>query len=59
MTGQICSTTGSYEFDGYTDGTSQPPLVDDDKRIAVDAGKLFPQVASQGKDAYWRFTGWE
>jgi hypothetical protein len=59
MTGQICSTTGNYEFDGYIDGTSQPLLVDDDKRIAVDAGKPFPQVASKGRDAYWRFTGWE
>lgn len=57
MTGQLCTTTGGYEFDGYTDATSQPLLTDDDKRITVNAGKPFPSASVEAKGAYWKFTG--
>lgn len=57
MTGQLCTTTGSYEFDGYTDTSTLPALTDDDKRITVGAGKHFPPVSSHVKNAYWKFTG--
>lgn len=57
MTGQLCSTTGNYEFDGYTDTSTQPLLTDDDKRISVNAGKPFPSVSGEAKSAYWKFTG--
>ena len=59
MTGQICNTTGSYEFDGYTDASLAPLLVDDEKNIAVNAGKPFPTASADVKGAYWKFTGWE
>lgn len=55
MTGQLCGTTGNYDFDGYTDASTQPLLVDDDKHIIVNAGKPFPPVAA--KNAYWKFAG--
>jgi hypothetical protein len=58
MTGQICSTTGEYEFDGYTDATSLPPLSDDERHIAVGAGKPFPSASPIAKNAYWKFLGW-
>ncbi|HVY28245.1 MAG TPA: hypothetical protein VHB79_16930 [Polyangiaceae bacterium] len=57
MTGQVCTTTGSYEFDGYTDTSSLPILTDDDKHITVNAGKPFPSASPDAKNAYWRFTG--
>jgi hypothetical protein len=57
MTGQVCNTTGNYEFDGYTDSTSHPLLPDDDKHISVNAGKPFPPASADAKSAYWKFTG--
>ena len=57
MTGQVCTTTGSYEFDGYTDTSTLPILTDDDKSITVNAGKPFPTASLHAKNAYWRFTG--
>jgi hypothetical protein len=58
MTGQVCGTTGDYEFDGYTDASSSPLISDDEKRIAVNAGKPFPSVSADAKSAYWKFAGW-
>jgi hypothetical protein len=58
MTGQACTTTGEYEFDGYTDSTSIPALTDDERRIAVSAGKPFPHASAAQKTAYWKFLSW-
>jgi len=58
MTGQVCSTTGEYEFDGYTDASASPLLNDEEKRIAVNAGKPFPSASSSSKAAYWKFLSW-
>jgi hypothetical protein len=57
MTGQVCTTTGNYDFDGYTDVTTTSLLVDDDKHITVNAGKPFPTASEETKSAYWKFTG--
>jgi hypothetical protein len=57
MTGQLCTTTGGYEFDGYVDASTLPFLVDDQRRIAVNAGKPFPTASAESKRAYWKFTG--
>ena len=57
MTGQLCTTTGGYEFDGYTDASPPKPLTDDEKRITVNAGKPFPSASAGAKSAYWKFTG--
>lgn len=57
MTGQPCTTTGNYEFDGYTDASSQPLLTDDEKRVIINAGKPFPPASAEAKKAYWKFTG--
>lgn len=58
MTGQICGTTGEYEFDGYTDMSSAPLLNDADKVVPVRAGQSFPTASALGKKAYWKFVGW-
>ncbi len=57
MTGQVCTTTGGYEFDGYTDTSTLPTLTDDDRQITLNAGKHFPPASLDAKSAYWRFTG--
>jgi hypothetical protein len=56
MTGQVCSTTGEYEFDGYTDASASPLLSEDEKHIAMSAGKPFPSASA--KSAYWKFLSW-
>jgi hypothetical protein len=58
MTGQICGTTGDYEFDGYTDSSLSPLLNDEEKHIAMSAGSAFPAASSGAKTAYWKFLGW-
>jgi hypothetical protein len=58
MTGQICGTTGDYEFDGYTDASTSPLLTADERTIAVNAGKPFPPASASDKRAYWKFLGW-
>jgi hypothetical protein len=58
MTGQACTTTGEYEFDGYTDTSSLPCLSLDEQRLVVNAGSAFPTASGEVKSAYWRFVGW-
>ena len=59
MTGQICGTTGDYEFDGYTDSSTVPLLTDEQRHISVHAGQPFPPASEPAKSAYWKFAGWE
>lgn len=57
MTGQVCTTTGEYEFDGYTDASASPLLSDEQKSISLNAGAAFPTASDARKSAYWKFTG--
>ena len=57
MTGQLCTTTGDYEFDGYTDASASPRLSEEQKSISVSAGSNFPGASVACKSAYWKFTG--
>lgn len=57
MTGQICGTTGEYEFDGYTDMSSAPLLTSEEKLLALQAGRPFPAASALAKKAYWKFVG--
>jgi hypothetical protein len=58
MTGQRCTTTGEYVFDGYTDAAESPLLSEEQKSISVNAGATFPTASEACKGAYWKFTGW-
>jgi hypothetical protein len=57
MTGQLCTTTGDYEFDGYADASATPLLRDEQRCISVRAGSSFPAASDAHKSAYWKFTG--
>jgi len=57
MTGQLCSTTGDYAFDGYADASASPLLSEEEKNISVSAGANFPPASDARKSAYWKFTG--
>ena len=56
MTGPICSTTGEYAFDGYTDATGIPLLTADERQLSMRAGNPFPKASADNKDAYWKFV---
>jgi hypothetical protein len=55
-TGDICTTTGYYTFDGYTDGTSWPSPTSEERFIPLDKNETFPPIKSAKKGAYWAFT---
>jgi len=56
-TGQKADTTGRYEFDGYTDGTNQPPPTANERNIPLSAGETFPPINSCNKGAWWKYIG--
>ncbi len=55
-TGQTCDTTGTYDFDGYTDGTSYPAPTAEERQIKLSRYETFPPVRSSGKAAWWKLV---
>lgn len=53
-TGDKCDTSGSYVFDGYTDGTSTPAPTNEERVIPLSKGETFPPVKSSKKACYWK-----
>ncbi|AKQ63678.1 hypothetical protein A176_000590 [Myxococcus hansupus] len=53
-TGDICESTGRYTFDGYTDGTTSPPVTAEERIIPLSKGETFPPIKSSKKGAYWK-----
>lgn len=55
-TNQTCETSGVYDFDGYTDGTSTPAPTPNERRIPLSRGETFPPIRSQNKGAWWKLA---
>lgn len=53
-TSEVCPVSGSYVFDGYTDGTNTPAPTQEERVIPMRAGGTFPPVRSTNKSAYWK-----
>jgi hypothetical protein len=53
-TGDEAEIAGTYMFDGYTDGTSDPPPTDEESMITLDENDTFPPLRSSRKGAWWR-----
>jgi hypothetical protein len=53
-TGQNCDTTGSYIFDGYTDGATTPTPTNEERVISLSRNAHFPPIKSSGKGAWWK-----
>ena len=53
-TGQTCETSGSYVFDGYTDGSVQPAPTSEERVIPLSARETFPPIRSQSKACWWK-----
>ena len=53
-TGQTCTISGGYEFDGYTDGSSSPAPQAAERQIPVSRGETFPPIRSAAKGCWWK-----
>ncbi len=53
-TGDKCDTSGSYVFDGYTDGTTTPAPTAEERVIPLSSGETFPPIKSAKKAARWK-----
>lgn len=53
-TGETCTVSGGYQFDGYTDGSSYPAPKSQEQKIPVSRGERFPPIRSSGKACWWR-----
>lgn len=53
-TGEKCSESGRYRFDGYLDGTSTPAPTAEEKEIPLSEGETFPPIRSAGKACWWK-----
>ena len=54
--GDTCGESGSYEFDGYADGTSTPLPSPDDMRVIMMAGDEFPMIGHPTRACYWKLS---
>ena len=52
-TGEICPQKGTYVFAGYTDGTNKPAPTQEEHRIPLEVGEVFPPIRSTSKGAWW------
>ena len=53
-TSDTCTTTGSYVFDGYADGSATPSPTSEERVIPMRSGNTFPPVRSCNKAAWWK-----
>jgi hypothetical protein len=52
--GEICTHSGQYDFDGYVDGRWTPrPLFLDELQVQLEIGQVFPRVLSVDKPCCW------
>ncbi len=53
-TGQKCVTSGTYKFDGYTDGSWSPSPTVEEREINLTSGETFPPIRSCEKACWWK-----
>jgi len=53
-TGEKCVASGTFRFDGYTDGTHTPAPTPEECEIRLSAGETFPPIRSAEKACWWR-----
>ena len=53
-TGEKCTTSGSYVFDGYTPGPSSPEPTQEERVILLSRGETFPPIRSANRGAWWK-----
>lgn len=53
-TGEKCTKTGNYDFDGYVDGTKTPAPTSEESVIPMKENETFPPVKSSERAAWWK-----
>jgi ATP-dependent Clp protease ATP-binding subunit ClpX len=55
-TGDACPATaaGTFQFDGYLDGSGEPGPDPDARRITLEASQVFPPAGAAGKPCWWK-----
>ncbi|PRQ09498.1 YjzC family protein [Enhygromyxa salina] len=53
-TGASCTTSGSYVFDTYVDGTTTPQPTTEERVILLTRNETFPPIKSAEKSAWWK-----
>jgi hypothetical protein len=51
--GERCRETGFYQFEGYTDDSTNPRPTSDESIITMTAGDTFPPIRNPNKECYW------
>jgi hypothetical protein len=54
--GEFCGETGTYDFDGYADGSSGPLPSPDDMCVILGAGDEFPLIGRPSRACYWKLS---
>ncbi len=57
-TSQTCETSGTYDWDGYVDGTQTPAPTYEEKRIPLESGETFPPIRSCDKSCWWKLSAY-
>jgi len=53
-TGEKCTISGSYVFDGYTSGPSSPQPTQEERVIPLTRNETFPPIRSTERGAWWK-----
>jgi len=53
-TGEESPFHAIYHFDGYLDGTSNPPPTAEEREIELSRGENFPPIRSAEKGCWWK-----
>lgn len=56
FSGVACARSGRYVFDGYLDGTRNPPPQREEMFIHRSSGEVFPPIRSVGRACWWRLA---
>ena len=55
-TGEKCTESGVFKFDGYLDGTTTPAPTAEEREIPLSRGETFPPIRSTGKACWWKLV---
>jgi len=55
-TGETCDRAGTYQFDGYVDGGTNPAPTANEREIPMKVESQFPPVRSSNKAAWWKWA---
>jgi hypothetical protein len=55
-TGEKCTVSGIYQFDGYLDGSTTPQPTPAETQEALSVPNVFPPIRSTRKGCWWKLV---